>query len=132
MNSILLFCFTLNHQNDEKVLNTFLEEIRKLTLEYKIKGFLIHSNGNILLALEGEKIRVLKIFEEISTDHNYKDIFKIYDNKTTEVYFQEEEEFIIIKNGKQSKILEKYLKSKKNSNPKLYRIPNYIINKFLE
>ena len=132
MNSILLFCFTLNHQNDEEVLNTFLEEIRKLTLEYKIKGFLIHSNGNILQVLEGEKIRVLKIFEEISTDLKYKDIFKIYDNKTTEVYFQEEKEFIIIKNGKQSKILEKYLKSKKNSNPKLYRILNYIINKFLE
>ena len=132
MNSILLFCFTLNHQNDEEVLNTFLEEIRKLTLEYKIKGFLIHSNGNILQVLEGEKIRVLKIFEEISTDLKYKDIFKIYDNKTTEVYFQEEKEFIIIKNGKQSKILEEYLKSKKNSNPKLYRILNYIINKFLE
>jgi len=75
-----------------------------------VNGLLIYSGGNFFEVIEGEKIKIKDLFENIKEDPRHKNIIMVFEKKIDKPLFDDKEANFISKNTKHGQMkLENFL-----------------------
>ncbi len=98
-----------------------------------ITGILIHSDGNFLQILEGEKLTITPLFKKIKTDTRHYNIIKMLDKEIkTPTFTKYHSSFTVISGHKSYKELQDFLNAEKNNNPEHFESISYLTQKFIK
>lgn len=113
-------CYLSSATDDlnDKELEQLFKKTQTNNLTQEVSGILLYSYGNFLQVLEGEKTKLLTLFNTIKQDQRHKNIITIFNKQNEHCTFEGYKSgFSIIKTNTDLKNLNNYLNNNKDKAP---------------
>ncbi|WP_025742889.1 BLUF domain-containing protein [Aquimarina pacifica] len=134
MRHIISYVSTASSNLTNSNIQELFSFVEKFNIESNITGILMYSDGNFFQILEGDKEKVLLLFEKIKKDPRHYNIIKMLDKQIEVPSFSTYgSSFItILSNNPYNQDLNMFLQKEKEKNAEHYQSTSYIVQKFLQ
>lgn len=115
-----------------KEIQDLLDFCYKTNNELGIKGLLLYSEGNFLQVLEGEKEKVLEVFEKIKKDTRHTNIIQVVGREVTQKALDGYQVDMVKEDRKYAyKIPEEYLEPLRGMTPGIRDVVERMVKNFI-
>jgi len=110
MRFAISYVSTANRDLNQDEVAEILEQTEIRNNNEGVNGLLIYSGGNFFEVIEGEKIKIKDLFENIKEDPRHRNIMMVFEKKIDKPLFDDKEANFISKNTKHGQMkLENFL-----------------------